>query len=204
MHNDAHQDSNARSKEAGAVDSNQTDIWEDTMCMGWLREGSVPDEVSSQEKRRVRKRAKHYCWKEGKLYFKGLCVPKPEERMELVTQMHNRHLNRCSSSFCFPIECHFSPFIWMTSWQVYACPTIDHLFQFIGTLKFYSYTTRWATHFSFCHTSCKQTICWKVMYVPHTYCFQVEFCTQTCINVTTPFHTNCSSSIKGYKWPKTH
>ncbi|CAN5950875.1 unnamed protein product [Sphagnum jensenii] len=71
MHDDAHQDSNVRSEEASAVDANQTYIWEDVMCMGWLKEGSVPDEVSPQEKRRIRKRAKQYCWKEGKLYFKA-------------------------------------------------------------------------------------------------------------------------------------
>ncbi|CAK9856547.1 unnamed protein product [Sphagnum jensenii] len=45
MHDDAHQDSNVRSEEASAVDANQTYIWEDVMCMGWLKEGSVPDEL---------------------------------------------------------------------------------------------------------------------------------------------------------------
>jgi hypothetical protein len=36
----------------------------------------------------VKKWAKQYCWKDGKLYFKGLYVPKPEDRLMLVTQMH--------------------------------------------------------------------------------------------------------------------
>jgi len=87
-HEDAHWASDSRSKEAGADDSNQTDIWEDAVCIGWLKEGFLPDGVNPQEMRRVRKRAKQYYWKDGKLYFKGLCVPKPEERLELVTQMH--------------------------------------------------------------------------------------------------------------------
>jgi hypothetical protein len=87
-HEDTHQASGLRSKEAGANDSNQIDIWEDAVCIGWLKEGFPPDGVNPQERRRVRKRAKQYCWKDGKLYFKGLCVPKPEERLELVTQMH--------------------------------------------------------------------------------------------------------------------
>jgi len=30
----------------------------------------------------------HYCWKDERLYFKGLCMPKPEDRLKLVTQMH--------------------------------------------------------------------------------------------------------------------
>jgi hypothetical protein len=87
-HEDTHQASDSRSKEVGADDSNQTNIWEDAVCIGWLKEGFLPDGVNLQERRRVRKRAKQYCWKDGKLYFKGLCVPKPEERLELVTQMH--------------------------------------------------------------------------------------------------------------------
>jgi hypothetical protein len=88
VYEDAHQASGSRSEGADADDLNQTDIWEDAMCMEWLKEGFLPDEVNSQERRRVRKRAKQYCWKDGKLYFKGLYVPKPEERLELVTQMH--------------------------------------------------------------------------------------------------------------------
>jgi hypothetical protein len=87
-HEDTHQASDSRSKEAGADDSHQTDIWEDAVCIGWLKEGFLPDGINPQERRRVRKRAKQYCWKDGKLYYKGLCVPKPEERLELVTQMH--------------------------------------------------------------------------------------------------------------------
>jgi hypothetical protein len=69
-------------------DLSKTDIWEDAVCMRWLKEGCMADEVDPQESKRIRKRAKQYCWKDDKLYFKGLYVPKPEERMKLVTQMH--------------------------------------------------------------------------------------------------------------------
>jgi len=41
-----------------------------------------------QGNKRARKRVSNYCWKEQKLYFKGLLVPKLEERRSLVSQMH--------------------------------------------------------------------------------------------------------------------
>jgi len=44
--------------------------------------------VDLEEGRRARKRANNYCWKEQKLYFKGLYVPRQEERILLVIQMH--------------------------------------------------------------------------------------------------------------------
>jgi hypothetical protein len=56
--------------------------------MGLLKEGFIPDIIDLQESKRARKRAMHYCWKDERLYFKGLCVPKPEDRLKLVTQMH--------------------------------------------------------------------------------------------------------------------
>ncbi len=71
-----------------AEDSSKTDIWEDEICLGLLKEGVIPDTVDLQVSKRARKRATYYCWKDEKLYFKGLYVPKPEERMELVSQMH--------------------------------------------------------------------------------------------------------------------
>ncbi|CAK9253758.1 unnamed protein product [Sphagnum jensenii] len=64
MHDDAHQDSNVRSEEASAVDANQTYIWEDVMCMGWLKEGSVPDEIPGK------RRALSASW-EGPYQFIG-------------------------------------------------------------------------------------------------------------------------------------
>ncbi len=66
--------SGARSKgeEACVDNSSQTDIWEDAVCMGWLKDGYISEGVNLQESKRVKKRAKQYCWKDGKLYFKGV------------------------------------------------------------------------------------------------------------------------------------
>jgi hypothetical protein len=75
-------------EETSAEDASNTDIWEDEVCLGLLKEGVIPDTADLQASKRARKRATHYCWKDEKLYFKGLYLPKPEERMELVSQMH--------------------------------------------------------------------------------------------------------------------
>jgi hypothetical protein len=75
-------------EETGAEDASNTDIWEDEVCLGLLKKGVIPDTTDLQASKRARKRATHYCWKDEKFYFKGLYVPKPEERMELVNQMH--------------------------------------------------------------------------------------------------------------------
>jgi hypothetical protein len=90
LEDDGRENSDARSggEEVCADDTSKTDIWEDAVCMGLLKEGFIPDTVDLQEARRAKKRAKQYCWKDEKLYFKGLYVPKPEDRMKLVTQMH--------------------------------------------------------------------------------------------------------------------
>jgi len=56
--------------------------------MGLLKEGFIPDVIDLQESKRARKRAMHYCWKDERLYFKGLCVPRSKDRLKLVTQMH--------------------------------------------------------------------------------------------------------------------
>jgi hypothetical protein len=53
-----------------------------------LKDGVLPDIVEREESKRARKRVINYCWKEQKLYFKGLLVPRPEERRALVNQMH--------------------------------------------------------------------------------------------------------------------
>jgi hypothetical protein len=85
-----HEVDDARSgdEETCAEDTSKTDIWEDEICLGLLKEGVIPNTVDLQVSKRARKRATYYCWKDEKLYFKGLYVPKPEERMELVSQMH--------------------------------------------------------------------------------------------------------------------
>jgi len=90
LEDDGHETSDARSggEEAYADDTSKTYIWEDVVCMGLLKEGFIPETVDLQESKRAKKRARQYCWKDEKLYFKGLYVPKLEERLELVTQMH--------------------------------------------------------------------------------------------------------------------
>jgi hypothetical protein len=64
------------------------DIWQDTTCLALLKERVLPELIELEESKRVRKRAASYCWKEQKLFFKDLYVPRPEERRSLVLQMH--------------------------------------------------------------------------------------------------------------------
>ncbi len=75
-------------EEDHGVKSSCIDIWEDTKCLTLLKEGVLSDAVDLEESKRIRKRASNYCWKEQKLFFKALLVPKPEERVSLVRQMH--------------------------------------------------------------------------------------------------------------------
>ncbi len=56
--------------------------------MELLKGGVIPDTANLQAGKRARKRVTDYCRKDDKLYFKGLYVPKPEERIKLVSQMH--------------------------------------------------------------------------------------------------------------------
>jgi hypothetical protein len=64
------------------------DIWRDVECLMLIREGILSEAIDLDESKRIRKRASNYCWKEQKLFFKTLLVPKPEERLSLVKQMH--------------------------------------------------------------------------------------------------------------------
>jgi hypothetical protein len=63
LEDDGHEEGDARSgdEETYAEDTSKTDIWEDEVCLGLLKEGVVPDTVDLQESKRVRKRAAHYC-----------------------------------------------------------------------------------------------------------------------------------------------
>jgi len=70
------------------MDAKCINIWEDAVCLGLVKNGVLPDSVDLEESKRARKRVSNYCWKEHRLYFKGLLVPKPEERISLVSQMH--------------------------------------------------------------------------------------------------------------------
>ncbi len=56
--------------------------------MALLKEGVLPKLIELEESKRVRKRTASYYWKEQKLFFKDLYVPRPEERRSLVLQMH--------------------------------------------------------------------------------------------------------------------
>jgi hypothetical protein len=87
LEDDGHENSDARSggEEVYADDTSKTEIWEDAVCMGLLKEGFIPDTVDLQEAKRAKKRAMQYCWRDEKLYFKGLYVPEPEDRLKLVT-----------------------------------------------------------------------------------------------------------------------
>ncbi|CAN5962223.1 unnamed protein product [Sphagnum jensenii] len=70
------------------MDARCIDIWKDAVCLGLLKEGVLPNTVDFEESKKARKRVSNYCWKEQRLHFKGLLVPKPEERISLVSQMH--------------------------------------------------------------------------------------------------------------------
>jgi hypothetical protein len=64
------------------------DIWEDVTCVDLLQGGMLPDTVNPVESKRARKRILNYHWQDQSLYFKGLLVPRPKDRMGLVVQMH--------------------------------------------------------------------------------------------------------------------
>ncbi|CAM6047524.1 unnamed protein product [Sphagnum compactum] len=75
-------------KEECEADSRSSDIWEDNNCMELLQTGVLPATVDPLESKRARNRTLNYHWQGQSLYFKGLLVPRPEDRMGLVIQMH--------------------------------------------------------------------------------------------------------------------
>jgi hypothetical protein len=78
----------SREEEDYGVETKDTDIWKDATCLALLEEGMLPYTIELEEGKRARKRANNYCWKEQRLYFKELYVPKLEERIPLVVHMH--------------------------------------------------------------------------------------------------------------------
>jgi len=64
------------------------DIWEDVTCLDLMQGGMLLDTVDPVEVKRARKRVLNYHWQDQSLYFKGLLVPRLEDRMGLVVQMH--------------------------------------------------------------------------------------------------------------------
>jgi hypothetical protein len=85
-----HDEGDVRSgeQETYGVDIGSTDIWEDEVCLELLKGGVIPDIADLKTSKSARKRATNYCWKDNKLYFKGLYIPRPEERVKLMSQMH--------------------------------------------------------------------------------------------------------------------
>ncbi len=75
-------------------DSRNNDIWEDATCMDLLQGGMLPATVDPVESKRVRKKILNYHWQEQSLYFKGLFVPRLEDCIGLVVQMH-KDLGHC-------------------------------------------------------------------------------------------------------------
>jgi len=78
----------ARDEDKCGVKIKRSDIWQDTTCLALLRKGMLPEVIDLKEGKRARKQVDNYCWKEQKLFFKDLYVPKLEERRPLVLQMH--------------------------------------------------------------------------------------------------------------------
>ncbi len=70
------------------IDARPVDIWSDAACLTLLREGELLATMDFEESKRARKRATNYCLRGESIYFKDLCVPKPEERTPLVIQIH--------------------------------------------------------------------------------------------------------------------
>jgi hypothetical protein len=82
------QSADLEEEEECRTDSKGSDIWEDVSCMELLQGGLLPANVDPLESKRARKRILNYHWQGQSMYFKGLLVPKPEDRMGLVVQMH--------------------------------------------------------------------------------------------------------------------
>jgi len=65
------------------TDSKGSDIWEDVSCLELLQGRVLPATVDHLESKRARKML-NYHWQGQSLYFKGLLVPRPADRMGLV------------------------------------------------------------------------------------------------------------------------
>jgi hypothetical protein len=82
------QSTNPDEEDECGANSRNSDIWEDVTCMDLLQGGMLPATVDPVESKRARKRILNYHWQGQSLYFKGLLVPRPEDRIGLVVQMH--------------------------------------------------------------------------------------------------------------------
>jgi hypothetical protein len=80
---------------AGAVgeESLEVDIWEDAAALDFLRHGELSQDLGDLQRRRVRRRARAYIWKDDMLFRvlpSGVTriVPPPGERTKLVEKTH--------------------------------------------------------------------------------------------------------------------
>jgi transposase InsO family protein len=87
-------------EEECAADSRGSDIWEDSSCMELLQGGVLPTTIDSLESKRTRKRILNYHWQGQSLYFKGLLVPKPEDRMEMHRDLGHFGEERTLAEVC--------------------------------------------------------------------------------------------------------
>ena len=81
----------AVAKQEGAI----LDVWHDHSCISFVREGMFAEALSTAEAQRVQKRARSFCWREGKLYRRMAdnslreCPP-PSERNALIRRAHEQ------------------------------------------------------------------------------------------------------------------
>jgi len=54
------------------VRSSCVDIWEDADCLMFLKEGILPDAIDYEEAKRIRKRARNYCWKKAEAFLQSV------------------------------------------------------------------------------------------------------------------------------------
>ncbi len=79
---------NSDEEEKCWIDTRDSDIWKDITCMKLLQEGTLPNIVDLKECKRARKRILNYHQQDQRLYFEGLFVPRLEDQMGLIIQMH--------------------------------------------------------------------------------------------------------------------
>ncbi len=79
---------NSDEEEKCWIDTRDSDIWKDITCMKLLQEGTLPNIVDLKECKRARKRILNYQQQDQRLYFEGLFVPRLEDQMGLIIQMH--------------------------------------------------------------------------------------------------------------------
>jgi hypothetical protein len=78
-----------------AADTNNTDIWNDSVTLHLLQQGSYPQGTTAAEKSRANKRLSYYAWQDDKLLRQmpdgsTKQVPQPSERLGLIKEFHNR------------------------------------------------------------------------------------------------------------------